>query len=165
MVILVERKALKGILNGIILANLSHLTGSFVLITYAALIFKRVGVTHIDPYTSSIAIAIVQIIGVFCTSTLIETLGRRKLLICSCLGSACGLLSFALFSYLKSNGYALTAFEWLPVTTLSFVILAAASGVVPLTPICIVENLPSKVLIIQMQFPFSIIKLSFHLMK
>lgn len=67
---LANRDALKGLSNGIILANFAHLTGIFVFVTYAALVFKQVGASQIDPYTSSIAIAIVQIIGNLCTSRL-----------------------------------------------------------------------------------------------
>lgn len=145
---LVNRLALKGIFNGIILASLAHLTGFLVFITYAVLIFERVGATQIDPYVSSITIAIVQIIGTLCTTTFSDSLGRKALLIISLLGSAFGLLSFASYSYLKQNGYELSAFEWVPVISLSFVIFTASTGVVPLMFTCMVEHLPSKVHVI-----------------
>lgn len=60
------------------------------------------------------------------------------------LGSAVGLISFASYSYLKSHGYALSSFDWVPVVSLCSVIFTAAAGVVPLMPVCTVENLPTK---------------------
>lgn len=102
----VKRENFRGILNGIILANLFHLTAGtvstkldffcifFILIVcflkvfiaYAALIFKSVGVTQINPSYSSIALAIVQILGVLVTSQLSDSLGRKKTLYISLLG-------------------------------------------------------------------------------
>lgn len=141
----INRKALKGLANGIILANLSHLTGHLVFITYAALILDRVGATHIDPSISSISLAVLQLIGSICTARFSDTLGRKTLLIISFVGSAMGMISFTIYSYLKHNGHELSAFEWVPIASLSIVIFAASTGAVPLVSVCIVENIPSKV--------------------
>lgn len=140
----VGRTNLKGISNGIILANLSNLSGCMVVVTYAGWIFKQVGAAH-NPNTSAIAIAVTQIIAIFCTSQLCDSLGRKALLKFSFLGCASGLLSFAMYSYLKHQGFDLSSFEFVPVASLSIVILTAASGIVPLMPICTIENLPSEV--------------------
>lgn len=140
-----NQEALKGFLKGIILANLAHLSGIFVFVTYAGLVFKMADTPNIDPYYSSIAIAVMQIVGNLCTGQLSDTLGRKILLYISFLGSACGLLSFALYSYLHQNGYALSNFQWVPVISLSLVIFTASAGIVPLASVLIVENLPSKV--------------------
>ncbi|XP_031622987.1 facilitated trehalose transporter Tret1-like isoform X2 [Contarinia nasturtii] len=140
-----EKHALKGIMNGIILSSLAHLSGFLVFITYAAHIFEQVGASQVDPYISSIAIAVVQLIGTLCTTRFSDSMGRKALLIISLLGSAFGHLSFASYSYLSHNGYELSAFEWVPVVSLSFVIFIASSGVVPLMFLCMAENLPSKV--------------------
>lgn len=101
--ITVNRQSLKGLLNGIILASLVHLSASLVIVTYAVVIFKEVGVINIDPYISSIVIASVQIMGTLCTTHLSDSLGRKILLEISLLGSTFGLLSFSLYSYLKHN--------------------------------------------------------------
>lgn len=140
-----NRSALKGIFNGIILGSLAPLTGFLIFITYAVHIFETVGVTKIDPYVSSITMAIVQIIGTLCTTSFSDSLGRKALLIVSLLGSAFGLLSFASYSYLKQNEYELSSFEWVPVVSLSFVIFTASAGVIPLMFIGMVEHLTSKV--------------------
>lgn len=136
---------MKGILNGITLSSFGHLTGFLVFITYAAHIFEQVGASQIDPNISSIAIAVVQLIGTLCTTRFSDTLGRKALLITSLLGTAFGMIVFAVYSYLKYNGYRLSAFEWVPVASLSFVIFTASSGAVPLIFLCTAEGLPSKV--------------------
>lgn len=127
------------------LSSVGHLTGFLVFITYAAHIFEQVGASQIDPNISSIAIAVVQLIGTLCTTRFSDTLGRKALLITSLLGTAFGMIVFALYSYLKHNGYTLSAFEWVPVASLSFVIFTASSGAVPLIFLCTAEGLPSKV--------------------
>lgn len=127
------------------MSSLGHFTGFLVFITYAAHIFEQVGASQIDPYISSIAIAVVQLIGTFCTTRFSDTLGRKALLIISLLGSSFGMITFAVYSYLKHNGYQLSSFEWVPVASLSFVIFIASSGVVPLMFLCTAEGLPSKV--------------------
>lgn len=142
----VNRYALKGIFKGVTFGCLAQSTGFLIIITYSVHIFDKVGAKQIDPHVSSIALAIVQIFATLCTTTFSDTLGRKALLIISLLGSAFGLLSFAAYSYFKSNGYELLAFEWVPVTSLSFVIFTSSSGCVPLMFICMVENLPSKVM-------------------
>lgn len=145
LLISVKRESLKGILNGTIMSCLAHFTGYLIFITYAAHIFDKAGATQIDPYISSIVLACLQLVGICCTAKFSDSLGRKALQITSLLGSAFGLLSFALYSYLKQIGYELTAFQWIPVASLSFVIFIASAGVVPLMFVCSVENLPAKV--------------------
>lgn len=140
-----NRDALRGFLNGIILACLVHLSASLVITTYSVVIFSKIGATHIDPYVSTITIAVMQLIGTLCSTKFSDSLGRRKLLIISLLGSAFGLSTFSLYSYLRQNGYELTAFEWVPVASLSFVIFITSAGLFPLLFVCTVENFPTKV--------------------
>lgn len=140
-----NREALKGLSNGIVLSSLVHLSGNLVFVTYAVVIFEKAGASQISPYVSSITIAVMQLVGNLCTTRLSDSLGRKKLLIISLLGTAFGLFSFALYLYLKSREVDVSTFEWIPVISLSFVIFAASAGVVPLMFVCTVEYLPSKV--------------------
>lgn len=141
----VNRAAVKGMLRGGILSALAYLTGYLVFTTYAVVIFQEAGATNIDPYVASIALAVLQLIGILCTTSLSDTLGRKALLIISLLGSALGLFTFALYSYLRKRGYDVIPFEWVPVISLSFVIFVASAGVVPLMFLSMVEHIPSKV--------------------
>lgn len=143
----VDGPALKGILNGIILVCLGHSTAFLVITTYAVHIFENVDAMEFSSYASSIAIAVVQLVATLCTTHFSDTLGRKAVLIASFLGSALGLIAFALYSYFKHNGYNMEIFDWIPIASLSLclVIFSASAGVVPLMFLCIVENLPSKV--------------------
>lgn len=140
----VERQSLIGIGTGILLAFFTQFTGSFTFLSYAVLIFQESGST-IDPYLSSIIMAIVQIFGSICTTQLADRVGRKCLVITSLIGSAAGLASLSLYSYLIHNGYDLANFQWLPIVSLSFVIFIATIGIVSLVGVFTVENLPIKV--------------------
>lgn len=129
-----------------ILASCSHFSGFLIFITYASLIFETVGATQISPSISSICLAVLQLVGTMCAARFSDSLGRRRLLIISLLGSSFGMVSFALYSYLKQNGYTISAFEWVPVTSLSFLIFISAAGIVPSRILVTVESMPSKVI-------------------
>lgn len=138
----VNRPALIGIFNGSILASLAFLTGYMVFATYSVRIFQTVG-TSIDPYMSSIAFAMLQLMGNLCTAKFSDSLGRRTLLIVSLLGSALGMYSFSLYCYFTHIGY---RFDWIPVTSFLFTIFIASCGVVPLMFLSMVEQIkPYKV--------------------
>lgn len=128
-------------MNGSILASLAFLTGYMVFATYSVRIFQMVG-TSIDPYMSSIAFALLQLIGNLCTAKFSDSLGRRTLLIVSLIGSALGMYSFSMYCYLTQIGY---RFDWIAVTSFLFTIFIASCGVVPLMFLSMVEALPYKV--------------------
>lgn len=142
------------------MSSLAHFTGFLVFITYAGHIFEKAATAHIDSNVSSIILAIIQLVAVLCTTKFSDSLGRKALQIISLLGSAFGLLSFATYSYLRHVGYELIAFEWVPVTSLSFVIFVASAGVVPLMFVSSVESLPAKVFLTH--FVSRVIAIIFH---
>lgn len=143
--LLVNATALRGLSTGIMLASLAYLTGYLVFTTYAVVIFEEAGASYIDPYIASISLAVLQLIGNLCTTRFSDTLGRKVLLIISLLGSALGMFIFALYVHLRKSGHDMTAFEWIPVVSLSFVIFVASAGVVPLMFLSMVEHIPFKV--------------------
>lgn len=137
---------------GFVLAIVSMMTGCFTFISYAVYVFTQLQ-ANIDPYSSSILLAVMQIFGNLCSSQFADVLGRKFILIVSLLGTTVGLLSLASYSYFVSSGYDLSAYAWIPVISLSFVIFIGSAGIVPLLGVCVVENLPLKViLLLQTQF-------------
>lgn len=134
-----------GILYGSVLVVLAFMTGFLVFATYAVVIFKEAGAININPHISAISMATLQLIGNLCTATFSDSLGRKALLIVSLLGSSCGIYTFAFYCYLKSIGFDVTAFEFVPVASLLFAIFSASTGVVPLMYLCIIEHIPSEV--------------------
>lgn len=142
--LIVNRKALQGIFIGIALAAFTQCTACFTITTYAVMTFAKVG-TSIDPYMSSIMLGVANILGSLATTYLADRLGRKTLNTISLGGSAFGLLATALYYYSNSTGYDLSAYAWIPVVCLSFVIFISSAGIVPLALICSVEYLPAKV--------------------
>lgn len=139
---------MRGILNGMTIASMAHISGFLIFISYSSLIFEKVGAQKIDPAISSISLAVLQLVGTLCTTRFSDSLGRKALLIISLSGSAFGMLSFAAYSYLKQLGYVTSpSLEFVPVVALSFVIFISSSGIVPLMFLVTVESMPAKVVI------------------
>lgn len=98
-----------------------------------------------DSYTSSVMLAIAQILGCLLSTQLADSLGRKLLMIVSFMGSAVPLFVLSVFLYLTRIGYDLHAYSWLPVVCLSTVMFISAAGVYSVYSVCFVEILPSKV--------------------
>lgn len=126
------------------MASLAQLCGSFTFISYAVLIFKESGST-IDPYLSSITIAVMQIFGNLLSVQFVDSIGRKLLIIISLVGNVIGLSALALYTFLYHAGYDLSAYSWIPIVSLSFEIFITSAGIVSLASICAIEFLPYKV--------------------
>lgn len=119
-------------------------TGTYVITSYAVIIFEETG-TSIDPFTASIVLSVIQIFGCLCSTQFADRLGRKVSLLLSLIGSAIGSLSLAFYLQCVDYGFDFTDYAWLPVLSLSFIIFIASSGIFPLLSVCTVENLPTKV--------------------
>lgn len=122
----------------------NQFSGTFALVNYAATIFKESG-SNFDPNLSAITLACLQICGTYCTSLIIDRVGRKCLLVVSSGGSALGLAVMGTYSYLSKNGYDVGALNMVPVISLSFVIFIASIGLIPIPYVIIAEVLPRKV--------------------
>lgn len=129
----------------IVLSCMNQFTGCFTFLTYAGSILAKSGST-MNPYTCTIILGVVQIVASLLTTHLADRLGRKSLLIVSLFGTVLGQMSLASFAYLQEREYDLSMFDWVPVTSLSFIIFIGTVGVVPLSSICTVEVLPEKVI-------------------
>lgn len=137
-----NRAAMKGFITSIAMAFFMQMTGVWIVTNYASLIFETSG-SILDANTSAICLAIFQIIGGL-LSTQLE-FGRKTTLIVSLFGSAFGLITFAVYSYLRQIGYDVSSYLWLPVVCLSLVMFMASVGIVALANTCTVENFSLKV--------------------
>lgn len=142
--ILGNSSALKGLGIGIALTVILQTTAVYAIGIYAVLTFAKVG-TYLDPNVSSIILAFAALIGPMTTVQLADKLGRKVLNLLSVIGSAIGLFTAASYHYLHLNGFDLSAYAWIPVCSLSFVIFIASAGVSPLIFLCCIEHLPAKV--------------------
>lgn len=120
------------------------MTGNMIILTYASSIFTSTNIGF-SPNSSAILLAIAQLIGNSLTTRLVDTLGRKFLIITSLAGCAFCLLTTSVYLYLEDNGYNLTFIRWTPVVALSLSIFTGSIGLIPLTNVCIVEILPQKV--------------------
>lgn len=134
----------KGIMIGITLTLLNQYCGCFTLIVYSVGIFQESN-SKIDPHVSSIILGALQVAGTLSSTSLVETLGRKLLLVTSMAGCTIGLSTMATYMYLSSLGYNLIIFNWIPVVSLGFVVFISSVGIVSLTYLCIVESLPTEV--------------------
>lgn len=141
----VNRPALMGILNGSVLAALACMTGFLVFATYAVVIFTEAGANYINPYNSAVFMALLQLIGNFCTASLSDSIGRKTLMVFSLLGAACGMFIFSFHCYLRWIGFNMEEFEFVPVASLYFTVFISSAGVVPLMFIGMVEYMPFQI--------------------
>lgn len=127
------------------MSSFSQISCCFTIITYAVILFERAG-TALDPYISSIILAVTVLLGSLSTTFLADRLGRKTLNFISMSGAATGLFSASLYHYLRLNGFDLASFSWIPVVCLSLVTFVVSAGIVPLTTVCSIEYMPAKVI-------------------
>lgn len=136
---------MKGLGIGIALVVFAQFTANVAIASYSVTIFQQAGTSY-NPYLSAIVLGVILILGSFFGTYFADTLGRRILNFISLAGSAIGLFAISLYQYLKLSGYELAAFEWVPLFSMSFVVFISSAGIMKLSTICSVENLPPKVL-------------------
>lgn len=111
---------------------------------YAAIIFKDSG-SKLDPSMSAIIMIAIQLIATTISTSLVDNVGRRILLIVSSTGATIGLSIMGAYTYLSYHQYDLEGFDWVPVTSISFSVFMAYIGLVPLVFVVLMEVLPVKV--------------------
>lgn len=140
-----NRSALKGIGTAIAMVWLFQSTGFFIIVNYASFIYKISG-TALRIELSTIVLSGAQILGGLVATRLGDTFGRKTTLIISLFGSATGLSTFAVHSYLHQNEYDVSDYKWVPEVCLSFVIFISSAGICALANTFVVENFPKKVI-------------------
>jgi hypothetical protein len=157
----------KGFLISIVLMTFPGLCGCFVIISYGEKIFSQAGST-LSPATSAIIVAVIQLVGSYFATFLIEKAGRRvrtnrfqkqrnkvtkksptqfqMLLIISCFGCSLSLFVMGANSYVRYLGYELGAFNIIPVISFSVLVFIAAIGMVSLPFIMVNELVSQKVI-------------------
>lgn len=128
----------------IVLTFFNQYCGWFTLMIYSTVIFQESG-TQIDPQISTIVLGTVQVVGNFSSTSFVEMLGRKPLLIISLSGCTVGLTAISTYLYLDSLDFDLVAVQWIPVVSLCSVIFSSAVGIAPLMMLCILERLPTEV--------------------
>lgn len=138
----VEPISRRGIIIGIVLAFLSQNCGQLFLSFYSSVIFSGL---YLPSDWLFIVNTLINIIGTLLASQLIETLGRKVLLIISLAGSAFGLTTLAAFSYYDSIGFDMSMYWWVAIASFGVAKFMASVGIVPLCMVCSLELMPTKV--------------------
>lgn len=138
-----EGDSRRGLVEGLLLSLFCCMSASFTFLTYGTSIIEKSG-THLSPQISMISLAILQIVGTFLTAKVVDSRGRKFLLIISMVGCTIGHAVMAGYLCLYENGFDTSAYHWTPVICMNFIILIASIGIVPLLLICMVESFPVK---------------------
>lgn len=140
----VKWQSIKALLIGFSLTAINLFSGTFAMINYTANIFEKSGST-LDKHVSSIIVAVIQIVGVYGSTNLVDRIGRKTLLTFSTFGAFIGLMSLGTFSYLSENGYDLSNYNFVPLVSFSTFVFISCFGILPLPFIVISEILPAEV--------------------
>lgn len=125
---LLNKATLKGILICVIVMMFHPMSGSVPLITFTDRIFKESG-SDLPPATCAMIVAAIQLVGSYVSSVTVDKAGRKVLLVTSALGCAICSATMGTYKFLIVNGFELTYFKWIPVTTLSGLVFITAIGI------------------------------------
>lgn len=127
----VTKPAKKVLLIGVGLMFLEQFSGLFALLFFVSTIFKYSG-SSLSPNESSIIVGVIQLIGAYCSTMLVDKAGRRLLISGSAFGISIGMFVFAVYSYFNSLGHVAPFLNWIPLVSFSFVLWVANLGVLTL---------------------------------
>lgn len=136
----------KALIIGVVLAISGHISGNFAIINYAGSIFEKAGSEDfLSAKESAIVVGVVQLFGVVIMMSLVERLGRKILYIISMIGSILGYSAFGLYLLFREWDYDITAFTWIPLVSLSFVILVQSFAIGTLALSVCAEIIPENI--------------------
>lgn len=138
------RAGRKAFIIGIALILMHELCGCFTMLNYTATIFRDSG-SSISPEFSAIIVGVIQLLGTYVATFLVDKLGRKILLVCSSIGSSLCLACLGMYSYFNSIGIDVEAYSWVSIVSFSGMMFLAASGLIPLMFVVIAEVMPEKV--------------------
>lgn len=84
--------------------------------------------SSLSPNTSSIIVGAILLLGACLSTSLIERMGRRPLLLISCTGMCICHSVIGTYCYLQNLQYDVSAYGWIPVTALSTFMIVYALG-------------------------------------
>jgi len=121
-----------------------QLSGINVVLFNAQSIFEDAK-TGLDPATSAILLGVVQVIACGLTPFIVDRLGRKPLLVTSCIVASITLTLMGSYFYLKDRGDDIQYITWLPVTALIIYMLVYCFGLGPLPWAISGEMFPSDI--------------------
>lgn len=124
--------------------TLNQFCGIFAMLNYTAFIFEQAG-SSLSPNMSAIIVAVLQVIGSYTATLLVDRAGRKILYLVSTVGSAIGLSILGIYINLSVKGYDCSDFQWVPILSFSLTIFFAQLAILSLPFMVIAEILPPKI--------------------
>nr|CAD7424485.1 unnamed protein product [Timema monikensis] len=109
------------------LVSLQQLTGINAILFYCQTIFQTSG-SGLDSSVATIIVGTVMLLASTCTPFVVDSLGRRILLLFSAGGMAVSLAALGTFFNLQNNGSDTSSIGWLPVVSLVVYIIVYSVG-------------------------------------
>ncbi|XP_033327105.2 facilitated trehalose transporter Tret1 [Megalopta genalis] len=125
-----DRATIKGLVISMGLFGGQQLCGIFAMISYTETIFGISG-SSLSPNASAIIVGVIQLVGSFLSTSLMERLGRRPLLLISSGGMCLCHYTLGLFCYAQMLRYDVNAVNWIPIVALSVYVIVYNLGFGP----------------------------------
>ncbi|EAT35815.1 AAEL012044-PA [Aedes aegypti] len=126
------------------LGALQQLCGSQAVIAYSQQIFEEVQ-SGLKAHESSIIMAVIQLITAACSSSIVDRVGRRPLLLISTAGCAVGTFIVGLYFFLQQQGVEVQSVSWIPLVVMMLYIIAYTIGLATVPFAILGELFPSNV--------------------
>uniref|UniRef100_A0A336MC58 CSON014915 protein n=1 Tax=Culicoides sonorensis TaxID=179676 RepID=A0A336MC58_CULSO len=133
----------KGVILSLILITFPMVSGTMVLVNYSVKIFDEAS-SNLTSIVSSMIVALIQLIGSYFATLLVEKLGRKTLLIISSFGSFLSLTVMGSYYYLQAIHVDVTQFNILPLISFSVLVLFSAVGLAGIPFVVIAELVPQR---------------------
>ncbi|XP_063989788.1 facilitated trehalose transporter Tret1-like isoform X2 [Diachasmimorpha longicaudata] len=132
-----NRGTIKTLMISLTLYAGQHFGGYAIIFSYTGMIFEKAnrGSVAVSADDSLLVIAGIQIIGSLIPTFTMDHLGRRKLIISSCLGITTCHVAFGIYLLLQSRGYDLSSVAWIPLVAVSGFGVVYCAGLGPGTSI------------------------------
>uniref|UniRef100_A0A6P7FX88 Facilitated trehalose transporter Tret1-like n=1 Tax=Diabrotica virgifera virgifera TaxID=50390 RepID=A0A6P7FX88_DIAVI len=129
-----------GLLLAILPLAVQHLSGVSVIMSFLAPFFNSAG-TSISGHKVAVIVSIVKISSFTFTSSVVERVGRKRMLLISSVGTGIPLFFLGCFFYLKHvNSPLIHQFQWLPIVLMLSNVLMYSVGLGPI-PMAIMHEI------------------------
>ncbi|XP_005190294.1 facilitated trehalose transporter Tret1-like [Musca domestica] len=155
-----NKRSMFAICSGVVLMLLNMFCGSFALVNYMSSVFAAIK-SELHPDVNTIIVGVVQVIGTYTATILVDRFGRKVLLLVSTSGMGVGLAAFGIYAFFAEETEADLSFysHWLPLVLMAFIIFIANVGILSVTVVVLVEILPSKIRSIASSFCLALLSL------
>ncbi|KAJ8946851.1 hypothetical protein NQ318_006761 [Aromia moschata] len=132
----------QGLIVCIGLVVLQQFSGINAVLAFLGPIFEATG-SGLSPYASTTTVGVIQVLGTLLTTSIVEKLGRKVLLVASTIGSCASIFLLGLYFYLKTSKiYDVSNIFWLPVVCVVVYIIVFNIGLGPLPWLVMSEVFP-----------------------